>query len=164
MPQDTWRIRKCLYGFLALQAQDSQTNGVISRHSLHVISKAKNPYARTRMRARIRKYQHTKIDREGILIYGCVCVYAWYSNTLKAYAPRRMTYQQMRIWIPSFKLGIYMHVCVCVCVYVKYQNPKITPISLYTDACAFTNDIQIHWNRTPQDASRIRKRVYGFLA
>ena len=32
------------------------------------------------------KYQNPKIKREG-----CVCVYAWYSNTLKSYATRRMT-------------------------------------------------------------------------
>ena len=32
------------------------------------------------------KYQNPKINREGILIYGCVCVYAFCSNTLKSYA------------------------------------------------------------------------------
>ena len=31
-----------------------------------------------------------------------MCVYAWYSNTPKSYASRRMTYSQTRIWIPSF--------------------------------------------------------------
>ena len=49
------------------------------------------------------KYQNPKIYREGILIYGCVCVYAWYSNTLKSYAAKRMTYRQTRIWNPSLK-------------------------------------------------------------
>ena len=38
-------------------------------------SKARNPYARMRMRVLIRKYQNPKIHREGILIYGYVCVY-----------------------------------------------------------------------------------------
>ena len=50
------------------------------------------------------KYQNPKINREGILMYGCVCVYAWYSNTVKSYATSRMTYTQKRIWIPSFSL------------------------------------------------------------
>ena len=44
------------------------------------------------------KYQNPKIYREGILIYGCVCVYAWYSDTLKSYAARRMTYPQTRVY------------------------------------------------------------------
>ena len=52
------------------------------------------------------QYQNTKINREGILIYGYVCVYAWYSNALKSFAARRMTYTQTRIWIPSFTLCI----------------------------------------------------------
>ena len=50
------------------------------------------------------KYQNPKIDREDILIHVYVCVYAWYSNTLKSYAARLMTYPQTRIWIPSLML------------------------------------------------------------
>ena len=49
------------------------------------------------------KYQNPKINRDGFLIYGCVCVYAWYSDTLKSYAARCTTYPQTRIWIPSFR-------------------------------------------------------------
>ena len=52
------------------------------------------------------KYQNTKINREGILLYGYVCVYACYSNTLKSYAARRMTYPQTRIWIPYFNITL----------------------------------------------------------
>ena len=38
-----------------------------------------------------------------------------------------------------------MPVYVCVCVYGKYQNAKINrEVSFYTDAYAFTHDIQIH--------------------
>ena len=68
--------------------------------------KARNPYTRLRMRVRILygKYQNTKINREGILIYGYVCIYAWYSNALKSYDARCMTYTQTRIWIPSLIL------------------------------------------------------------
>ena len=51
------------------------------------------------------KYQNPKINREGILIYGCVCVYALYSDPLKSYATRRMTNSQTRIWIPSLIKG-----------------------------------------------------------
>ena len=47
------------------------------------------------------KYQNP-IDK---LIYGCVCIYVWYSNTLKSYAARRMTYTQTHIWIPSSRFG-----------------------------------------------------------
>ena len=49
------------------------------------------------MRMRIRQISKSK----GVLIYWCVCVYAWSSNTLKSYSARRMTYPQTRIWIPS---------------------------------------------------------------
>ena len=64
------------------------------------------------------KCQNPKIIREGILIYGCMCVYAWYSNTLKSYAARRNTYTQTRIWIPSFIFVFwyfpYMHTQTCI--------------------------------------------------
>ena len=50
-----------------------------------------------------RKYQNTKINREGILMYGYMCIYAWYSNALKLYAARGMTYTLTRIWIPSLR-------------------------------------------------------------
>ena len=84
-------------------------------------------------------YQNTRINWEGILIYGYVCVYAWYSDALKSYAARRMTYRQTRIWIPSLKLGIHMHVCVCVFGYVKYQNPKINRevVVMYGCVCVY---------------------------
>ena len=84
-------------------------------------------------------YQNPKIDKKYILIYVYVCVYAWYSNTLKSYAARRMTYPQTRIWIPSYDKGIRMHVCVCVCVYVNYQNPKINGegILMYGCVCVY---------------------------
>ena len=56
---------------------------------------------------RIRKISNQNINKEGILIYGCMCVYAWYSNTPKSYAARSMTYPQTRIWIPSLSQPHY---------------------------------------------------------
>ena len=60
------------------------------------------------------KNQNTKINRKVILIYGWVWVYAWYSNTLKSYAARRMTYPQTRIWIRSLSLKLIIPVSFTV--------------------------------------------------
>ena len=46
------------------------------------------------------KYQNTKIIGR-VSLYTETCVYAWYSNALKSYAARPMTYTEMGIWIPS---------------------------------------------------------------
>ena len=52
-----------------------------------------------------------------------------------------------------------MHAYACVDM-ENIKNQKINRmVSLYTDACVFTHDIQIHRSRMPQDAWRIRKRV-----
>ena len=98
------------------------------------------------------KYQNTKINWEGILIYWYVCVYAWYWKTLKSYPARRMTYPQTHIWIPSLKLGIHMHVCKCVCGYDKNKNSNIYKalihIQVYECVCACeceSDFFQSHW-------------------
>ena len=69
-----------------------------------------------------------------------------------------------KIYVQKETLGIHMHVCVCVYGYGKYQNLKMYREGILMYGYAFTHDIEIHWNRMPQDAWRIRKRIYRFLA
>ena len=53
------------------------------------------------------KYQNPKINREGILIYQCVCVSTWYTNTLKLYAASGMSYPQPCMWISRLSALIW---------------------------------------------------------
>ena len=40
-------------------------------------------------------------------MYGCLCVYALYSNTLKLYATKHMMYTLTCIWSPCLILKLY---------------------------------------------------------